>query len=55
MINLFLDYDHFSHLKLELTVVKDLFCNFDCVKCKVCMVLCFICICNTIFAFWNIL
>ena len=29
-------------LKLALTVVKDVFCDVKCVKCKKCMVLCFI-------------
>ena len=29
-------------LKLALTVVKDVFCDVNCVKCKKCMVVCFI-------------
>ena len=29
-------------LKLALTVVKDVFCDVNCVKCKKCMVLCLI-------------
>ena len=29
-------------LKLALTVVKDVFCYVNCVKCKKCMVVCFI-------------
>ena len=29
-------------LKLALTVVKDVFCDVYCVKCKKCIVLCFI-------------
>ena len=29
-------------LKLALTVVKDVFCDVNCVKCKRCMELCFI-------------
>ena len=29
-------------LKLALTVVNDVFCDVNCVKCKKCMVLCFI-------------
>ena len=29
-------------LKLALTVVKDVFCEVNCVKCKMCMVLYFI-------------
>ena len=29
-------------LKLALTVVKDLFCDVNCVKCKKFMILCFI-------------
>ena len=36
-------YDFFFILlKLALTVVKDVFCEVNCVKCKKCMVLCFI-------------
>ena len=30
------------HLKLAFTVVEDVFCDVNCVKCKKCTVLCFI-------------
>ena len=40
--HLFMNIAISIHLKLALTVVKDAFCDVNCVKCKKCMVFCFI-------------
>ena len=44
VVNLFMNFVISIFLKLALTVVKDVhvFCNVNSVKCKTCMVLCFI-------------
>ena len=42
MVNLFMNFATYILLKLALTVVKDVFCDVNCVKCKKCMVVCFI-------------
>ena len=42
MVNLFMNFAIYILLKLALTVVKDVFCDVNCVKCKKCMVVCFI-------------
>ena len=36
------DFYYFHSLEIALTAVKDVFCDVNCVKCKKCMVLCFI-------------
>ena len=38
----FYEFCYFQSLELALTVVKDVFCGINCVKCKKYMVLCFI-------------
>ena len=42
MGNLFINFVISILLKLALTVVKDLFCDVNCLKCKKCMVICLI-------------
>ena len=41
MVNLFMNVVISNHLKLALSVFKYIFCDVDCVKYKMCMVLCF--------------
>ena len=38
MVNLFMNFAISILLKLALTVVNDVFCGVNCVKCKKCMV-----------------
>ena len=42
MVNLFMNFVITILSKLALTVLKDVFCDFNCVKCKKFIVLCFI-------------